>query len=317
MNNTRLTKAPAEQSGVSIIICCYNSTPRIKSTLDHLARQTIIGSYPLELIIIDNASTDDLSGVVQEYWRYLGNPYPLRLIVEKIPGLSFARRRGVLNAMYNYGVFCDDDNWLANDYLQRVIDVFNCNPSIGVIGGASTPVLQQDPPPWFYSKCSFYAVGIQGEKTGDITQRHFLWGAGMAFRLDVLRSIYLADVNPLLSDREKKVLSYGGDGEICVWFILLGYRLFYDSELLFQHFIPKARLTHEYYESFFNCPYPEMWTFYEHYLNIRPRLISKVPFRFYLSPVYSIYKIKSILFFLFHWKKSLQTFRIINQIRKA
>lgn len=310
-NNNKLT------SGVSIIVCCYNSTERIIPTIERIAKQTAIGSVPMELIIVDNASTDDLSGVVETCWIKFGNPFPIRVITENEPGLSFARKAGVLAAVYECGIFCDDDNWLAADYVARAVDIFKNHPKVGVIGGASLPVLESDPPAWFFSKCSSYAIGIQGEKTGDITNRHFIWGAGMAFRLDELRSIYNAGIIPLLSDRKKNASSYGGDGEICIWFILRGYRLFYDSEMLFKHFIPKSRLTNEYYNSFFNCLYPEIWTYYEHYLNLKPGLISRVPFRFYLSPVYIIYKIKSALFFVLHLQKSLQMHKVISKVKHA
>ncbi|NJN12887.1 MAG: glycosyltransferase family 2 protein [Richelia sp. RM1_1_1] len=129
------------ESGVSVIICCYNSAFRIEKTLKNLAFQNINGNFKCEIIVVNNASIDDTEKVVNQVWEECGNPYPLKIYFEVSPGLAFARKCGVKNARYSYSVFCDDDNWLAPDYLSKVFQIFKkSNKKIGVIGGASTPV---------------------------------------------------------------------------------------------------------------------------------------------------------------------------------
>ena len=45
-------------SGISVIICCYNSSLRLDETLKHLINQKTHG-FNWELIVVDNASTDN------------------------------------------------------------------------------------------------------------------------------------------------------------------------------------------------------------------------------------------------------------------
>lgn len=258
--------------GVSIIICCYNSEKRLPITLKYIANQQLKDNYPVEVIIVDNNSSDDTSIVARELWDTFGTPFPLTVILEKEPGLSCARRAGVMAAQYEYGLFCDDDNWLNIEYLDTSIELFERNPRVGILGGCSVAISDVDLPPWFFTKAGSFAVGTQSDAEGDITWRYFVWGAGMTFRLNVLRSIYESGVMPLVSDRKGKALTSGGDGEISAWFIFAGYRLYYSDKLLFKHYIPSSRLTDEYYQSFFNQSYPTEWTTYYHYINVKFRL---------------------------------------------
>jgi hypothetical protein len=155
---------------------------------------------------------------------------------------------GVLAARYAYGVFCDDDNWLLPDYLQQVVDTLDTHPTVGAVGGGSVPAVEADAPTWFYRHCASYAVGAQADGPGDVTHRCYLWGAGLGFRMKVLKAVYASGRDPLVVDRQGSNLTSGGDGEICCWFIFAGYRLWYEDRLTFVHFIPAARLTPAYFE---------------------------------------------------------------------
>ena len=97
--------------GVSVIICCYNSSKRLGETLKHLSVQKI-NDTPCEIIIVDNASTDNTASLARETWDALGSSIPMRIINESKPGLSHAREAGINASSYTYIIFCDDDNWL-------------------------------------------------------------------------------------------------------------------------------------------------------------------------------------------------------------
>lgn len=263
------------KKGISVIVCCYNSADRLPKTLEYLSTQKLDSNYPVELVIVNNNSSDNTGFVARELWRLFGAPYPISVIEEKKPGLSNARRAGVMIAQYEYGIFCDDDNWLNEDYLKQIAEIFESNPMAGVIGGASVPVSDAEFPPWFYSKAGFFAVGTQADRSGDITQRGYVWGAGMAFRIGTLKTIYEADIMPLVSGRRGEVLTSGDDGEISAWFIFSGYRLFYAKHLTFKHYMPPARLTDDYYNRFFQMNYPTDWAAYSNYLTVKYMIFDK------------------------------------------
>ena len=84
--------------GISIIVCCHNSEDRLPNTLESLSKQHLDSNHPVEIIIVDNNSSDNTGLIAQKLWNDFGTPYPLIVIEEKKPGLSNARRAGVIIA---------------------------------------------------------------------------------------------------------------------------------------------------------------------------------------------------------------------------
>lgn len=232
--------------GVSVILCCYNSAERLPKTLQYLANQKIALSLKWELILVNNNSTDNTVEEAQELWKKNETPTILQIIDEPNPGLSFARIAGVKNAQFSYVLFCDDDNWLQEDYLQTAYTFMDLNPKIGVLGGQSVGVIEGDQPNWWEKQKINYAVGKQAAISGDITNRGYVWGAGMIFRKEILTRLFNTGFTSLLSDRKGAILSSGGDSELCKWSLLLGYKLWYLESLQFVHYIGQERLTDEY-----------------------------------------------------------------------
>lgn len=231
---------------ISVIICCYNSESRIISTIEKIALLDI-GDLLVELIIVDNNSTDNTVGLVQEKWSNLRKPLPLIIVKEINPGLSFARKKGVFTARGEIIIFCDDDNWLDKNYLLKAYKLMCSNPEIGVLGGRGTPVFQHQEPFWFASFQGFYAVGCQGISSGDLTYRGFLWGAGFVLRLSTMKRLYLSGFDSLCSGRKGDTLLSGDDSEICKWHLLIGKKLWYDEDLIYSHYLEDKRLNKDYF----------------------------------------------------------------------
>jgi glycosyltransferase involved in cell wall biosynthesis len=131
--------------GVSICICTHNGAGRIRPVLEALAQQTApAGSF--EIVVIDNAGTDDTASVVgaflAEHFGAAG-----RVIPEPQPGLSFARRRAVAEARGAIVCFLDDDNVAAPDYVEQAMAAFERHPRAGVVGGKVAADWQNEPTP--------------------------------------------------------------------------------------------------------------------------------------------------------------------------
>ena len=233
--------------GVSIIICCHNSANRIVDTLKHLWLQETNG-LPIEIVLVNNNCTDDTVMIAMEEWRDCGRHMPLKIVEEPVMGVSAARSKGIRAAKYQYAVFCDDDNWLASDYVSLAFDTMESNPKIGVLGGSSTAVSDAAFPDWFEQVKGDYAVGLQLDGIScDASDRGYLWGAGMVVRKFVFEDMIGNGIANALSDRKGKELSSGGDSEICKWFLMLGYSLWYNPNMKYAHFIESNRLLEEYY----------------------------------------------------------------------
>jgi len=225
---------------VSVVICCYNSADRLPETLRHLAIQDA-ESIGWEVVVVNNKSTDDTGKVAYEEWEKLGEPAPLLVVDESRPGLSFARKKGINVSKGEVIIFCDDDNWLAQDYISRVSDLFK-STSYQMVGGWGIPVADTNFPPWFNQLEGYgYAVGKQGRSTGAGYAVH---GAGMAIRKSI--ALFLLDTRyrPFLSDRKGKSLSTGGDAEISV--LIGGKNAYFDESLIYHHYLPTSRLKWSY-----------------------------------------------------------------------
>jgi glycosyltransferase involved in cell wall biosynthesis len=234
--------------GVSVIVCCYNSASRIGATLEHLARQRTSGAWSWEVVVVDNASTDNTAELAAQTWRRLGRAdVSLTVANQSKPGLSWARAKGIETAHYDVLIFCDDDNWLAPDYVAEAFSLLEACPQVGAAGGHGTATADVPLPEWFDQYKNCYACYPQGEQDGELSGVYaFLYGAGLVLRRAALSRLEARGFTPLLPDRVGNKLSSGGDTELSYALRLAGYTLWFSEKLVFRHYIPASRLTQRY-----------------------------------------------------------------------
>ncbi len=236
--------------GVSVIVCCYNSSGRLEKTLQALAKQQFNQNLLWEIIIVDNASKDNTTVAAAEIWEKLNTPIKIKIVGEAIPGLGNARKKGITKAAYSVILFCDDDNWLAPNYVQRIFDILENDSTIAACGGMGIPVFETAEPYWFYAYAEAFALGSQ-EINNEKQQLLNLYGAGLAIQKHALEQLYQSGFDPLLQGRIGKKLSSAEDTELTYAFVLMGYKLFCSDELKFFHYLPKERLTFDYLKNLF------------------------------------------------------------------
>ncbi len=238
-----MTSLSAKLPSISVVICCYNSASRLTETLQHLQAQQVPAGLDWELIVVDNASTDDTAAVAQEVWG--SNPVaPMRVVPEPTPGLSHARARGAAEARHDIIALVDDDNWTPPHWLARVAAIFRDTPMVGVVGGPTTEVCEVEPPAWFDALKGNYAVYALDSPGGVVEQA--VCGAGLCFRREAWEQLLAEGYTGILTDRKGKELSSGGDFETCAALRLAGWKIWYDPDLLIEHFIPAERLNWDY-----------------------------------------------------------------------
>ena len=221
------------------IICSFNSGKRLIACLESVLK--LEEKENLEIIVIDNASTDDTSKNLESFLKR-NSITNVKLIYEPKQGLSYARFRGVREASGQFIIFVDDDNLPNSDYLKVAQSIFQGDWNIGIIGGRSSLPST--------TKCPFYltpfikslAVGEPFIKNGYVSSSNTIWGACMCIKSAPLKEYVRLFDSPLFPDRSGKTLLSAGDGEIHLFVMAQGYLPFYSNNLHFYHDISPHRL---------------------------------------------------------------------------
>ncbi len=234
------------EKGISVIVCTYNGVDRLKPTLESIATQHI-DNVAWELIVVDNASTDNTTAFCHEVMQ-AAPAVQFRTIQESAPGLNNARLCGLLAAQYDIILFCDDDNHLHENYLQEGNNLMRTHENIGALGGHGIPLFEGEKPDWFDKYAHSFAVGPQAANSGKIDQPDAeVYGAGSFYRRQPMLSFFSKGFSTIMSDRKGNSLASGGDVEWCYLIQLAGYDIWYSSALQFYHQMPSSRMHWDYY----------------------------------------------------------------------
>lgn len=97
---------------VSVIVPVYNVEKYLRQCLDSILGQTYKN---LEVIIVDDGSTDSSANIIKEYKK---KDDRIVVISQKNQGLSAARNVGIKKANGDYIMFVDSDDWIAPDIVE-------------------------------------------------------------------------------------------------------------------------------------------------------------------------------------------------------
>jgi glycosyltransferase involved in cell wall biosynthesis len=105
---------------LSVVIAAYNRGPRIGPTLDSVRNQTAPAD---EIIVVDDASTDDTAVWVREH-----HPEVRVVVCDRNGGTSAARNRGAAEARGDVLVFLDHDDELLPHALATLRELLGLFP---------------------------------------------------------------------------------------------------------------------------------------------------------------------------------------------
>ncbi|MFB7944466.1 bifunctional polysaccharide deacetylase/glycosyltransferase family 2 protein [Kitasatospora phosalacinea] len=116
---------PAVTRPVTVLVPAYNERECIANTLNSLAAS----DYPIEVIVIDDGSTDGTADIVEE----MGLPF-VRLIRKVNGGKPSALNAGIAAASYDIIVMMDGDTVFEPSTVRELVQPFG-NPGIGAVAG--------------------------------------------------------------------------------------------------------------------------------------------------------------------------------------
>lgn len=102
---------------LSIIVPVYNVEKYIEQCVESIFNQKT--KYTYEVIFIDNGSEDQSSEIIK---RMTEGKKHIKHIKQEIAGLSIARNTGINNSEGEYVAFIDSDDYIANDYIEKLLN---------------------------------------------------------------------------------------------------------------------------------------------------------------------------------------------------
>jgi glycosyltransferase involved in cell wall biosynthesis len=117
------------------MIGVYNGAPYLGEAIESVLAQT---HEPVELIVVDDGSTDGSGAIAGAYGPRL------RCIRQERGGMAAARNRAVEAASGDFFAFLDADDRFPPDKLERQLEIFEQNPELDVVYGHVTEFLSPD-----------------------------------------------------------------------------------------------------------------------------------------------------------------------------
>lgn len=236
---------------ITVVIPAHDPDPgRLGRTLAGLRAQSLAANE-WETVLVDNASRRLPDAA---FFRQHG-PANFSVIREERLGLTHARRAGLQSGAGAFLVLVDDDNVLAEDYLEQTARLFAAHPEIGALGGRSLPEFERQPEPWQREFLPLLALRDGGDRPciskglrpdGGTRNEYPVdaapIGAGMALRREAARAWLRDGSSEELPDRRGSDLTSGGDNDIVLALMKHGWEVGYFPELKLTHLIPAQRL---------------------------------------------------------------------------
>lgn len=230
----------SDHPDVTVVVCSYNRADSLSEALESLVSLQTDG-FSYEVLVVDNASTDHTPDVVQQ--AAASSACSVRYVMEKQPGVSFARNCGVREACGQWLVFFDDDELAEPDLLVQLLKAAE-KKQVKCVGGAIKLCLigengedkteQRNLRPW---------VRVMFNCTRDMTVGQFYNrtctpGTGnMLVHRDIFDKIGLFRTD---------LVEGGEDTDLYHRMRGAGFAVYYSPEALVHHRVPEFRLEPKY-----------------------------------------------------------------------
>ena len=231
---------------VSIAICTWNRAELLDKTLAQMNELVIPADVEYEIIVVNNKSTDHTNAIIDKHARCL----PIRSLFEAEKGKSHACNRALAAACGELILWTDDDVLVSPQWVSAYVKAARDYPEAGFFAGPIDPWFAIQPPRWLHQHAAqlrgVYAISQFGE-SGPIGEQDAVFGANMAFRLELARQL---PFDPMLG-RVAGELIGGDDTDVIVRARQAGHHGMRVLDARVQHWIPAERMTCHYVKKWF------------------------------------------------------------------
>jgi glycosyltransferase involved in cell wall biosynthesis len=232
----------ASAPALSILIPTRNRAallPRLLGTLDAAQAEAQVD---LEIIIVDNGSTDGTAAVLDRWAA--ARPGRVRLFVEQ-PGRSRALNRALPVARAPLLAFTDDDVEVTPNWIRSLVAFFAAHPEYdAAMGRVCVPPDVADPVT--LERVAHYPGTLPLFDAGDaVRDVPYMWGCNMAVRRRAVETVGPYD--------ERLGVGASGlyeDAEFAERIRRAGMRIGYMPDVVVYHSVDPARLTRQWFREF-------------------------------------------------------------------
>lgn len=127
---SRLMREPK----VSVVIPCHNGSEYLRDCLRSIAAVSCPPNPGLEVVVVDDGSTEDIRSVVLQ-------ELPLATYIrQERQGPAAARNRGIAESAGEYIRFLDADDFLLADHFWEQVALLDAHPDAGLVYGQALSV---------------------------------------------------------------------------------------------------------------------------------------------------------------------------------
>ena len=226
---------------ITIAIPTYNRATWLVRTLDSIAQLVIPSGVGVELLVVDNASTDGTAKAAEEMAGRF--PFPLRVVQENQQGLCHGRNRALREAGGQHVAFFDDDVLVAPTWMVGYCDAvarFNAEAVVGPV----YPLFEIPPPP-HYSELVLDSVTSAYSRKGEEAKQlppdvaHQIPGCNFGVRRETALAVGGFDSH---LDRIGAGMVGHGDWEFGYALVRAGKRVAYEPRCRVDHSVGAGKL---------------------------------------------------------------------------
>jgi glycosyltransferase involved in cell wall biosynthesis len=201
--------------------------------------QQSLDAQQYEIIVVDNASTDNTAVLVQSFQAEYTN-HNIILLHEARQGLSYARNRAWQQANGKFVAYLDDDAKASAHWLKDALHLFDTvEPTPICLGGPAYPFYTTAKPNWFQDD---YEIRSWGSETRFLETGEAFAGLNMIWQKEILEQYGGFDVNlgvignHLFLGEESALFKTIWQETNCAIF-------YYSPALAIQHWVPATKMS--------------------------------------------------------------------------
>lgn len=219
----------------SLILCTYNREHWIGDAIQSLLDLRTDGSVNYEIIVVDNASTDNTPEVIADIAKRADRP--VRYVRETRQGPSAARNRGIAESTGEWLAFIDDDERADPNWLVELL-AMTARKGVRVSGGAVHLISsEEDAKPLSPMLERVLAQGGRRKEECLFTPKHALNSGNQMLHCSVFEEI---------GAYEESWTEGGEDTELFTRLYAAGIEAWYNPKAVVLHLVPPYRTSSGY-----------------------------------------------------------------------